>query len=596
MNYRNIATVYKNEIYMKLLVVLLILAFLIPTNTSLASDDIAATIEATLASMEAGNYSAASETLSHLLKIDPNNEEVLVILGNFLLHTGHTDEAKSAFTKAVEINPDSAIGLYGLGLCSLARKDFTNALNYFRKSLIMAPDKPIESTIEYVQSVSAGFKFKPKPVQPIDFLSSAIFAFYHFKSGNLREAATIAEKSLNELQGFGEKEHTGSIAWFDPNKPLIFTAKAKVPTSLSEYNFSALPAVSGTVLLKADTSRTARPSYVVFKINGATAAIVNCEPYEYAWDTEKLVNGTYIINITSYDGFGKPIAEKEKKVSVINSKKNENPAFKIEPDPYRSDRIWKISLIKPSLWPLSYISAKQALASGNVQMADVWLEKCIALCPDRADARKLLKQIRATGERFTAISNVTTQKKLIAMTFDDGPAENTEDILDTLQEFGAKATFFLVGNRAASNPMVVKRIANEGHEIGNHTYYHRNIQLLSQREIESEVFKTSVVLRSITGRKCRLFRPPGGNVNDKIGAQLAEYGIRCVYWTFNCGTFERASAIKYREQIIRKAQPGSIFLMHNGEEVTAEALPEILDALTRKGFKFVTVSELLESK
>jgi len=186
-------------------------------------------------------------------------------------------------------------------------------------------------------------------------------------------------------------------------------------------------------------------------------------------------------------------------------------------------------------------------------------------------------------------------EQMIALTFDDGPADGTAKLLDILKSFDAKATFFVVGSQAVMRPELVRRMIEEGHDIGNHTYSHRNLALLPHTEVEKEIMKAAVVLRGICGRRGEFFRPPGGHLGTYTKQALSEYGLTCVLWTFNCGTFEGASAIKYEEQVISAAKPGAVLLMHNGEEVTMAALPGILKVLKDRGYKFVTISELLRA-
>ena len=190
------------------------------------------------------------------------------------------------------------------------------------------------------------------------------------------------------------------------------------------------------------------------------------------------------------------------------------------------------------------------------------------------------------------------RKKLVALTFDDGPHKtHTKEILDTLERYGARATFFIVGTNAERFPDIVKEAATRGHEIGNHTYSHPNMKGISHNELQSELSKNEDLLFSICGVRTTLFRPPCGEMSDTVSSIAEESGYKLVLWDIDTRDWEHRSAEAIIKSVRENAKDGAVILMHDfigGETHTPEALSEIIETLQKDGYEFVTVSELNE--
>nr|WP_235782028.1 polysaccharide deacetylase family protein [Paenibacillus senegalensis] len=202
--------------------------------------------------------------------------------------------------------------------------------------------------------------------------------------------------------------------------------------------------------------------------------------------------------------------------------------------------------------------------------------------------------------RGEIIWEVPTEQKVIALTFDDGPnPQTTGEILDLLNQYGAKATFFVVGYRAEMYPEIILREAKEGHELANHTYSHPYFKKTTPPSvIEAEIKRTDEILRKITGDRPALFRPPGGFYNESLVSESKKSGYLTVLWSWHQDTNDWKSPGVKRivNKVVNNAQNGDIVLFHdhvNGSRQTVEALKEILPILHERGFRFVTVSELL---
>jgi peptidoglycan/xylan/chitin deacetylase (PgdA/CDA1 family) len=189
----------------------------------------------------------------------------------------------------------------------------------------------------------------------------------------------------------------------------------------------------------------------------------------------------------------------------------------------------------------------------------------------------------------------------VALTFDAGAsAEPAAFILDTLKQYDVHVTFFLTGKWAEDNPGLVRRIAAEGHEIGNHTYSHPHLPELDEAAIVAEIQRTEQIIRDLAGQTTRpLLRPPYGDRNQAVLDTLARQGYISVFWTVD--SLDSVGEPKTADFILQRVThpdvplEGAIVLMHVGNRTTADALPAILEWLRQEGYQVVKVSEILRS-
>jgi peptidoglycan/xylan/chitin deacetylase (PgdA/CDA1 family) len=199
------------------------------------------------------------------------------------------------------------------------------------------------------------------------------------------------------------------------------------------------------------------------------------------------------------------------------------------------------------------------------------------------------------------IFNGPKSKKQVALTFDDAPDPRfTAQILDALKANHAKATFFVVGNRAEANPELVRRMYREGHAVGNHTYNHPNLLKVKDAAFRSQVQRTDLILRGLIGYTPMLFRPPYGNINESQLKWMLGQKHRIINWDIDSLDWQGLSAEQVSANIINHAHPGAIILQHagggTGEDLsgTIKALPDIIRKLRAKGLEPVTVPQLLD--
>lgn len=209
------------------------------------------------------------------------------------------------------------------------------------------------------------------------------------------------------------------------------------------------------------------------------------------------------------------------------------------------------------------------------------------------------RHYESTGE---VVWEVPTKEKVVALTFDDGPdPDNTARILDLLKEHNAKATFFVIGEKVKRNPELVKREAEEGHELANHTYHHLFLSNRSFGKLEGEILDTEKAIQEAAGRRPTLFRPPGGIYNDQLISLARRHGYVVVMWSWHHDTrdWSRPGVGKIVSKVLDNLDNGNIVLLHEyveGGSQTVKALETILPELNKRGYRMVTVSELVRYK
>ncbi len=201
------------------------------------------------------------------------------------------------------------------------------------------------------------------------------------------------------------------------------------------------------------------------------------------------------------------------------------------------------------------------------------------------------------------ITRVETLQKAVALTFDDGPdPSGTTAVLESLGKHGAHATFFVVGSRAEKQPQLLKAISEAGHEIANHSYSHSYSSFSSNKTeiFQEEITQTNEIINRITAQNPMLFRPPGGYLSDALVDLTKSKQITIAYWTWQQDSKDWKpgnSGASIAKHIIKNIQPGQIILLHDGTNnslETAKAVDILLEDLTREGYKFLTLSDLIK--
>ncbi|WP_329039841.1 polysaccharide deacetylase family protein [Streptomyces sp. NBC_01725] len=186
-----------------------------------------------------------------------------------------------------------------------------------------------------------------------------------------------------------------------------------------------------------------------------------------------------------------------------------------------------------------------------------------------------------------------SEVKCIALTFDAGPGKDTPRLLDVLKEEKVPATFFLLGrNHVLTHPGTVRRIADEGHEVANHTWSHRILTDLDRDGIREELSRTQKAIAKITGSEPTLMRPPQGRTNGDVTDISRELGLSQVLWSATAKDYSTTDSDLIEKRIVDDASADGIILLHDIYDGTVPAVPGIIERLKERGYTFVTVPQL----
>ncbi|MER5787530.1 polysaccharide deacetylase family protein [Streptomyces sp. NPDC001980] len=184
--------------------------------------------------------------------------------------------------------------------------------------------------------------------------------------------------------------------------------------------------------------------------------------------------------------------------------------------------------------------------------------------------------------------------KCVALSFDGGPSPTTPKLLDILKQQHLHATFFVQGKGHISKyPDILRRIADEGHEIGNHTWNHKRLTDLDEDDARQELSRTQDAIEKITGTRPVLMRPPEGRTNRKVAKVCRELGLAQVLWSVTAKDYETTDSALITKRVLDQTHRDGIILLHDLHKGTVPAVPGILKALKQRGYTVVTVSQLL---
>lgn len=222
---------------------------------------------------------------------------------------------------------------------------------------------------------------------------------------------------------------------------------------------------------------------------------------------------------------------------------------------------------------------------------------CVLAQPQMAQAAAPAISLPKDASRrdSATVMAVKTSTPVVAMTFDDGPHPSlTPKLLDMLKARNLRATFYLIGNRVVTWPDIVKRIADEGHEIGNHSWSHPNLAKHSNASVLSQIDRTTEAIYKVTGRPPVTFRPPYGSFTKRQRLMLyQERNLPTILWSVDPQDWRRPGASVVAKRILKHSRPGAIILSHDIQSGTVNAMPNTFDGLTARGLHFGTVSQMM---
>jgi peptidoglycan/xylan/chitin deacetylase (PgdA/CDA1 family) len=541
--------------------------------------------------LEQGKTNECNASLKEALECNSGDPLAHAALGLSLLMGGKADSALDEFDLALEQDGKCAQAAYGKGMVYLSKNNLTQAKSCFGNAVSMNPELPVRGAIEYINAIESG-TYKLDFVTSEDESLQSMSALALMSSNRHSEAFDILSKLAQKASGDVFGERIGCTMTFLHSAPVQLTGWPIKETKAKSGKKDNMPKVSKTVTLKADLRKASNCSLVSFFVDGKLVGLTNNPPFSYSWDTTRIPNGTHWIKIVGSDSYGTNLSEKTMQVVVHNDVSGgTDPVSGTSVDALWT-RLWKLMQIKPSRAGINYNLAICSIRLKDDTNAIAALERVIAANPSYLDASELIANLNASNGNSAKLYGVKTNRKLIALTFDDGPKSDSGKLLDLLKEKNVGATFFVVGKQVKANPEIAKRMAAEGHDIQNHTYNHRALEFLSAKETEQEIAAGSAIVREITGKSPRFVRPPGARAGKKLPEIVKNMGMTAVYWTANCVSCEGTTKEKMTKFVVSSTRPGGIILMHNCEGVTLQALPGIIDSLRSKGYTFVTLSEL----
>lgn len=198
------------------------------------------------------------------------------------------------------------------------------------------------------------------------------------------------------------------------------------------------------------------------------------------------------------------------------------------------------------------------------------------------------------ADSHDVVYNETTEEKVVALTFDDGPTEGkTDAILDVLRDEGVHATFFIRGSCIAGNEKAIEREYREGHEIGNHSWSHRHLAFCLPSQIKEEFERTGLAIAAITGRKPVLGRPPFGSIINVMGVKcMRDCGLTPVLWNTSSVDWRQDGDENILERVCAE-QPHTAIALHHDHSSSPHVVRETIQSFRQRGYRFVTVSELM---
>lgn len=183
--------------------------------------------------------------------------------------------------------------------------------------------------------------------------------------------------------------------------------------------------------------------------------------------------------------------------------------------------------------------------------------------------------------------NIKFRGKEVVLTFDDGPSENTEAVLDILKQANIKAIFFVIGKNIAGKEHIIRRMNKEGHIVGNHSFLHGfSFDWQSSKKMAAEILDTNNAISSITRNAVTMFRPPYGVTNPMLAKAIKQTGMKSIGWNVRSMDTVAHSEEKLIKRIISRIQNGSIILLHDRCDITVKILPQLIKELTAKSYKF----------
>ncbi len=369
------------------------------------------------------------------------------------------------------------------------------------------------------------------------------------------------EKASGEMQY--KKYKTGK------NQAIVYYPKFKQKELNEVIQEKVSTYVTTFEAMNPDAETQAKLDYQAENINTEAVTL------RFVWSVDNAEVSTEMMTLKTEDGAGYPLSE------LMRDDALKHIAFKSMPKSY--DQIMLLNAYETLKSQASYYLSEKSLAFGDVTL-------------ERADIEGYFKDAKQpTQVPYVYIPRkMDRNKKLVAMTFDDGPHfEVTKKVLNLLEELGGKATFFTLGSLLEKHPEIVKSAAEKGHEIAYHSYDHPNLTTISKKDILFQINESSQKIHKILNSEgTLLLRPPYGAVNETV---MSYFDNPIVNWSVDTKDWKSRNGKAVCTEIMRHTSKGDIVLMHDIYNSTYEGFECAARQLKAQGFEFVTVSELMSA-
>ncbi|MDH7568130.1 MAG: polysaccharide deacetylase family protein [Armatimonadota bacterium] len=560
--------------------------------------------------LERGEYREAARIFQQARDLDMNDALAAAGLGYALDSQSESVDARGELAMALALDGDSSVARWANALCALNAGSLAEARRDLEALHADGDGCGAETSVvlAYVRCAEGNFEGSLEALKPLgDFstlppasrsVAAMVAGAVAYAQGRYADAVKLLSDAARHLPDTSFFDR-----WQRRRVPILPEACSNhfepVPLASANSIGPRVNPVSGTLRVYLDPFRIPGAHYARFFVDGRCLFTTNQPPLRFDWNTRRVRNGYHKVIIRGEDSSGEPIGEEERVILVRNDDVDFPPLYPESAYKEAALALRRAIRFQPDVLATHYLLGQSLARLGNQEGAAASLEIVMGYEPDYGRARATLKAIYAhrNGHRVRVVSSVPTADRKIAITFDDGPNPlYTPPLLDLLERFHARATMFLVGAQAEAYPDIVREIVEKGHEIADHTFTHVNLRTVDRRGIERELLRCRAALRRITGRSVELFRPPGGNADRAVAEVCAEYGFTTVFWDVFDSWLQKYDHATVLSKLVSGVKPGSIVLLHNGNNKTARIVEPFLEEISRQGYQMVTVSELLASR
>jgi len=579
---------------------------------------------------------------------DPECAEARVGLGAAHLHLGQTTQALGCFNQALEFNKTSRPARLGVASTLFLEGQYDKALPQYRYCLAFeCAERPAvraaaavsacllglyeaaeaeatlalqeDPTSELARVVAgAAWVGRGDPERAVRVLQEqtastvatqppprfALVAPSPLFSPNAHYFVSHRLSDEERLAFLGRGASSGTASAPPIGEPMDLGAEAPtLPETVAEGFAIAQPRpgsqVSGLTSVVLEGADDLALAYVALLVDDEFRSMTNSPPFRLSLEADRLAPGPHQLRVDGYGPNGERVGTAAVLVTVGAGRER---TLSYEEQMARRSvgaQLERLLVVRAPAGGRSQLLGHALRELGRLDEAVEAFEEAFCAQPTAPGIRAdLLTAYREQGLQVGTDSrevHTATGGQQVCLTFDDGPHPLiTPRILDLLDQYGVKATFFLVGKQVELYPELAAETVRRGHEIGSHSYSHSNLRRFPKIYVERELVKSRAAIRRATGRTVTLFRPPGGNYDQDVRDAAAETGYTTVFWTSNIGNCPGWAPQEVADKFMAELTNGGLVLLHSGEDGSLEALPPLLEALARDRRLVGTVGSLPE--